>query len=321
MFFFNHGDGIAGGVGSVTNYLTADEDGAWVGLERFPHPTDSQYSWVSRLAEMFNARSKNFCRHDSCLESIFQGVIESAEMFPSDQKFHFIGMPKWTRRIFPIYGSWGNTKYYLWSELYEFWGEECRMDGTDFDREKGKQIILDALTSGGIKPKDQTFKDHNDQRFYEYSYKVTNFQFQPGLFHPENDVHMKSIDDWLTLQEENYNTFCDTIKVETGDQRYNHLETHFKKILECIKSHPKDKFLFYGTEDILVQKEIEMLFKRWNCPIDQEPNTYWFWGSYQNGFFEGMNIDPRWNGYYKKEQHFEFMRHMNKKLTELDKML
>ena len=43
---------------------------------------------------------------------------------------------------------------------YEFWGEECSMDGTDFDREKGKKIIIDALSAtGGVKPQDPTFED------------------------------------------------------------------------------------------------------------------------------------------------------------------
>ena len=321
MFFFNHGDGVAGGVGSETNYLTANEDGAWVGLERFPHPTDSQYSWVSRLAEMFNAKTKNFCRHDSCLESVIQSVIDSADMFPSEQKFHFIGMPTWTKRIFPIYGSWGNTKYYQWSPHYEFWGEECSMDGTDFNREKGKKIIIDALSTGGVKPKDPTFEDHNDQRFYQFSYQTTNFEFQPGLFHPDNDQHIESIEKWLDQCEDFYKEQCEIIQKETGQSRFGHLEKHFKNLYQTIIDHPEDKFLFYGTEDMLTQNVIELLFKNWEVKIDEPKNTYWFWGSCMNNYFEGMKIPPRWNGYYSKEQHFEFMRHMNKKLTELDKML
>ena len=322
MFFFNHGDGIAGGVGTETNYLTADEDGAWVGLERFPHPTDSQYSWVSRLAEMFNARTKNFCRHNSCIETIIQGVNDSADLFPRDPKIHFIGLPTWTKRIFPIYGSWGNSKYYQWSNQYELWGEECKMDGTDFDYEKGKQIIIDALLTGGIKPKDTTYTDHNDLRFYRFAYEFSNFEFQPNLFHPDNPVHLKVIDKWLEDQEKNYKDFCDIITKETGESRYTHLEKSFKTLYDVIESHPDDKFYIYGTEEKIVQNEIEMIFRDWGFPNPgSNKNVFWFWGICMNHYFEGMKIEPRWNGYYAKEQHFEFKRFMNKKLTELDKML
>ncbi len=320
MFFFNHGDGIAGGVGSVTNYLTADEDGAWVGLERFPHPTDSQYSWVSRLAEMFNARTKNFCRHGACIESIFQSVIDSVDMFPADQKYHFIGIPKWDRRIFPIYGSWGNTKYYKWSSLYEYWGEECRMDGTDFDFEKGKKIIIDALSTGGIKPKDTTFTDHNDQRFYQFAYEKSDFEFSPSLFHPDNDVHLKCIDMWLEQCKDWYEEQCTIVSNITGEGRLDHVKEFFKPLKQVIDSHPNDKFFFYGTEDVLSQNIFETSFKLFDCDLTR-PNTYWFWGIGQSLFFETMKIHPRWKKYHSKELHFEFMRHMNKKLTELDKML
>jgi len=322
VFFFNHGDGVAGGVGTVTNYLTADEDGAWVGLERFPHPTDSQYSWVRRLAEMFNARTKNFCRHDSCIESILAGVTASADLFPRDPKTHFIGLPTWTKRIFPIYGSWGNSKYYQFSEVYELWGEECAMDGTDFDFEKGKQVIIDALLTGGIKPKDTTYTDYNDQRFYRFAYEKSNFVFQPNLFHPDNTTHLDIIDQWLKVQKENYDTFCNQIKVETGESRFTHLPKAFKTFFETVASHPNDKFYIYGSEDMVVQNVIEKLLNDWGMgDPGQFKNLYWFWGLSMNHYFEGMKIPPRWNGYYAKELHFEFMRHMNKKLTELDKML
>ena len=58
MFFLNFGNGYPGGVGTYTNYKTANEDGAWVGMERYVHPTDAQYSWVNRLAELYSARTK-----------------------------------------------------------------------------------------------------------------------------------------------------------------------------------------------------------------------------------------------------------------------
>ena len=147
MYFLNYGDGHAGGVCSFTDYLCANEDGAWVGLERYPHPTDSQYSWVSRLAEVYSARVKSFCRHNASIESILQELCQSIDMYEFDECYSFIGLPRWQSRIYPLYGDWGSAKEHTWSYFYKRHGIDCRMDGTEFNREFGKQLIIEMLLS------------------------------------------------------------------------------------------------------------------------------------------------------------------------------
>ena len=131
---------------------------------------------------------------------------------------------------------------------------------------------------------------------------------------------MKVIDMWLEQCKDWYEEQCEIIQNTTGESKLDHVQDFFLPLKQVIDSHPDDKFFFYGTEEVLSQGTYEMCFDLFKVDLNS-PNTYWFWGIGQSLFFETMKIPPRWKKYHAKEQHFEFMRHMNKKLTELDKML
>ena len=82
-----------------------------------------------------------------------------------DQCYVFIALSGVSPRLFPIYGDWGSAKDSHWSKFYEAWGIECRMDGTDFDYEKGRQLIFNVLKTNGVKKGDTTFTSYVDQAF------------------------------------------------------------------------------------------------------------------------------------------------------------
>ena len=165
MFFLNFGNGYPGGVGTYTNYKTANEDGAWVGMERYVHPTDAQYSWVNRLAELYSARTKNFCRHGATTDRILQEVRENIDLYNFDQCYFFIALSNSQPRIFPIYGDWGSAKDSHWSTYYEHYGLECKMDGSDFDYEFGRTLLFNVLKTNGVKKGDTTFTSYVDEGF------------------------------------------------------------------------------------------------------------------------------------------------------------
>ena len=248
MHFLSFGEGHAGGVCSFTDYTQADQDGAWVGLERYPHPTDSQYSWVYRLAEVYSARAKSFCRHGACIESILQEVQESVNMYDFDECYYFIGMPSWKKRLYPLYGNWGSAKNHRWSKHYVKHGIDCNMDGLDFNKEYGKQLVIDMLMTNGIKPKDTTFKSYYDLEFGsmlgEQGLNLGDKADPMVQYHPDNIEFDKIIDDWIEIKEKEYLKECKRIaSIKTNHDMNVHYIPELMELLDLIKES-KHKFYF-----------------------------------------------------------------------------
>ena len=251
MHFLSFGDGHAGGVCSFTDYLKANDDGAWVGLERYPHPVDSQYSWTSRLAEVYSARNKSFCRHNACIESILQEVSQTLSIYDFDDCYYFIGLPSWKRKLFPLYGDWGSAKDHLWSSSLHSFGVDCKMDGTDFDREYGKQLIIEMLRTNGVRPKDTTFKSWYDERFASLlTQNDLNLgeEYDPMVsYHPDDDRFTKIIDIWLDTCEQEYLKECERIEnIEEDDTMSKNIHFIFD-LIDFLKTakETKHKFYFY----------------------------------------------------------------------------
>lgn len=338
MHFLSFGDGHAGGVCSFTDYLKANDDGAWVGLERYPHPVDSQYSWTSRLAEVYSARNKSFCRHNACIESILQEVSQTLSMYDFDDCYYFIGLPSWKRKLFPLYGDWGSAKDHLWSSTLHSFGVDCKMDGTDFDREYGKQLIIEMLRTNGVRPKDTTFKSWYDRRFASI---ITKNELNLGdlydpmvSYHPDDDRFTKIIDIWLDTCEQEYLKECERIEnIEEDDTMSKNIHFIFDLINLLKKAKDtKHKFYFYFTEhtwplpsddDIisssthftgdLKPEELEEVIVKLNYP-----NVHWLWNVCMTRFFnEDLdNARPKTKGYFKHEDHYQFSRHMRKHLID-----
>lgn len=337
MHFLSFGDGHAGGVCSFTDYLKANDDGAWVGLERYPHPVDSQYSWTSRLAEVYSARNKSFCRHNACIESILQEVTQTLSMYDFDDCYYFIGLPSWKRKLFPLYGDWGSAKDHLWSSTLHSFGVDCKMDGTDFDREYGKQLIIEMLRTNGVRPKDTTFKSWYDRRFASI---ITKNELNLGdlydpmvSYHPDDDRFTKIIDIWLDTCEQEYLKECERIEnIEEDDTMSKNIHFIFDLINLLKKAKDtKHKFYFYFTEhtwplpsddDIisssthsgdLKPEELEEVIVKLNYP-----NVHWLWNVCMTRFFnEDLdNARPKTKGYFKHEDHYQFSRHMRKHLID-----
>lgn len=336
MHFLSYGDGHAGGVCSFTDYLQANEDGAWVGLERYPHPTDSQYSWVSRLAEVYSARAKSFCRHGASIESILQEVSESINMYEFDECYFFIGLPNWQHRLYPLYGDWGSAKNHRWSIMDQKYGIDCKMDKTDFDREFGKQLVIEMLRTNGVRPKDTTFKSWYDERFASMlTVKELNLgkEYDPmSAYHPDNDVFNNVIDEWLDLMEKEYLEECKRINSITENRDINiQFVPELLKLFNLIKKS-KHKFFFYFTDIVWAfpknNEKYSFTKKHWKAkePYDEiktkiqmdYPNVHWFWGICMKKFFEESldNATPRKHGYYTHEDHYQFSRYMRRNITE-----
>ena len=335
MHFLSYGDGHAGGVCSFTDYLQANEDGAWVGLERYPHPTDSQYSWVYRLAEVYSARAKSFCRHGASIESILQEVQESINMYEFDECYFFIGLPSWKRRLYHLYGDWGSAKNHRWSRFYLRYGIDCNMDETDFDKEFGRQLITEMLRTNGVRPKDTTFKSWYDERFASMlTLKKLNLgkEYDPmSSYHPDDDRFKDVIDKWLDLMEKEYLEECKRVNslTETGHKN-EHFIPELLKSLDLIKDS-KHNFFFYFT-DITWPfpkngSKYSLSGKSWSETVEDieevrlrldYPNIYWFWGVCMKRFFEKSldNATPRKLGYYKHEDHYQFSRYMRRNIVE-----
>ena len=335
MHFLSYGDGHAGGVCSFTDYLQANEDGAWVGLERYPHPTDSQYSWVYRLAEVYSARAKSFCRHGASIESILQEVSESINMYEFDECYFFIGLPNWQRRLYPLYGDWGSAKNHRWSQFYLKYGIDCNMDEKDFDREFGKQLITEMLRTNGVRPKDTTFKSWYDEKFASIlTLKNLNLgkEYDPmSAYHPDDERFKNIIDEWLDSMEKEYLEECKRVNSLTENKDLNdHFIPELLKLLEIVKES-KHKFFFYFT-DITWPfpkngSKYRLSGKSWGEPDEQVKeirlrldyeNIYWFWGVCMKRFFENDldNATPRKRGYYTHEHHYQFSKYMRRNITE-----
>jgi hypothetical protein len=337
MHFLSYGDGHAGGVCSFTKYLQANEDGAWVGLERYPHPTDTQYSWTSRLAEVYSARNKSFCRHNASIESILQEVQESINMYEFDECYFFIGLPDWKRRLYPLYGDWGSAKDHLWSKHYEEHGIDCNMDGTEFDKEYGKKLIGEVLRTNGVKRKDVTFKTYYDQQFggllSEKGLSLGGNSSRTDMgdhfvsndleiqYHPGNELFDKVIDEFLDIKESIYLNECERINA-ISPKKQNDMNIHYMpellKLLELIKES-KHKFYFYFTETLWNMPNVEekTIIHGEEVQLNLE-NTYWFWNICMKKFFEEDldNARPKTNDYYQHEDHYQFSRYMRRNITE-----
>lgn len=337
MHFLSYGDGHAGGVCSFTDYLQANEDGAWVGLERYPHPTDTQYSWASRLAEVYSARIKSFCRHHASFESICQEVLESFNMYEFDECYSFIGIPNWKKRIYHLYGDWGSAKNHRWSKHYHKFGIDCQMDGNDFDRDFGKQLVIEMFRTNGIRPGDTSFKSWYDQRFATLIQGLDLFNNPAGIevlsgYHPEDENYQLLITKWLDQMEREYLEECDRINaLTTANDRYIHFMPDLLELLEKIKDS-RHKFFFYFTEDSFPfpknNTEFNYTAKKWGeeenpnviktrIQLDH-PNIYWFWGVCMMRFFDtdlDNNVTPRLHGYFKHEDHYEFSKYMRTNLA------
>ncbi len=345
MHFLSYGDGHAGGVCSFTKYLQANEDGAWVGLERYPHPTDTQYSWVSRLAEVYSARAKSFCRHNACFESILQEVSESINMYDFDECYYFIGIPTWKKRLFHLYGDWGSAKDHRWSKHFQSFGIDCNMDGNDFDKEYGKQLITEMLRTNGVRHKDTTFKSWYDQEFVEMITNLNTDSLTPKewhtememidpmtLYHPEDERFKHIVNDWLDYKEKLYLEECARLNsITKAYERYRHFLPDLLEVLNIIKDS-KHKFFFYFTEDSYPFPKNNSKFnytaKKWGQEETTDvikkiiqldyPNVYWFWNVCMKRFFdEGLdNARPQTHGYYKHEDQYQFSRYMRTNLVE-----
>ncbi len=338
MHFLSFGDGHAKGVCSFTEYLKANDDGAWVGLERYPHPTDSQYSWTSRLAEVYSARNKSFCRHNASIESILQEVKEALNLYDFDDCYYFIGLPNWKRRLFPLYGDWGSAKDHRWTSSLHAFGIDCKMDGTEFDREYGKQLIIEMLRTNGVRPKDTTFKSWYDERFASM---LTDSDLNLGelydpmvSYHPDDDRFIKIIDTWLDTCEQEYLEECERIENIAEDDSTSKNIHFMYDLINLLKDakETKHKFYFYFTEDTWPLPSdddvMNMSTKIWGQPTPEEleqvivklnyPNVYWFWNICMIRFFnEDLdNSRPTTKGYYKHEDHYQFSRHMRKHLVD-----
>lgn len=326
MFFLNYGNGHPGGVGTFTNYKTANEDGAWVALERHPHPTDQQYSWVNRLAELYSARTKNFCRHDACNETILADVRNSIEMYEFDQCVFFISLTGPLPRLFPIYGSWGSAKESSWSNYYDEWGLECRMDGTDFDYDKGRDIILEALKTSGIKKGDTTFTSYYDMGFRgflnENGLNPDNIDNPLNALHPDNSIYEDILNKWLAIKEKEYLQECEKLNKLEGSDSYAYMNHDLRDTLRIIKKS-RHKFFFYFsdilpgadniTEEIGIDTDVEVI---------EGDNIHWFWGISMENYFKSMiSLKPRFLDYYQHEAHYDFYKYMRLKLTESKLML
>tara|TARA_B110001454_G_C12720404_1_gene434420 strand:+ start:1398 stop:2447 length:1050 start_codon:yes stop_codon:yes gene_type:complete len=345
MHFLSYGDGHSGGVCSFTDYLQANEDGAWVGLERYPHPTDTQYSWVSRLAEVYSARAKSFCRHNASFESILQEVLESTNMYDFDECYSFIGIPHWKKRLYHLYGDWGSAKNHRWSKHYHTFGIDCNMDGNDFDKEYGKQLIIEMLRTNGVRHKDTTFKSWYDGHFVEMITNLNVDYLTPEhshtdlekidpmtLYHPEDERFKHMVNNWLDLKEREYLEECARINALTkSSDKAGHFMPDLLELLEQIKNS-KHKFFFYFTEDSFPFPKNNSKFnytaKKWGeeqskgiiktiVQLDY-PNIYWFWGVCMKRFFD-IDLDnakPRKFNYYRHEDHYQFSKYMRANLIE-----
>jgi hypothetical protein len=328
MFFLNFGDGHAGGVCSETNYTQANQDGAWVGLERYPHPTDSQYSWVSRMAEIYSARTKNLCRHNACIETILKEVRDNIDLYNFDECFFFIGLPNYQPRLFPIYGSWGNAKNNQWSTHYRYYGLECQMDGNDFNREEGHELILNVMRTGGIRPKDTTYTPYIDMGFRGFlnvrGLNPDDIDNPLNAFHPDNPIYHNIVHDWLTEKEKEYLKECERISKLVGTERYDNITDDLISTIKLMKKS-SHQFFFYFTDQVPGSNNIPYDLQS-NDETETEkldhPNQHWFWGVSMANHFNNMdNSKPRFKGYYKHEDHLQFSKYMRHKLTETKKML
>ena len=325
MHFLSFGEGHAGGVCSFTDYTQADQDGAWVGLERYPHPTDSQYSWVYRLAEVYSARAKSFCRHGACIESILQEVSESINMYEFDECYYFIGLPSWKKRLYSLYGSWGSAKDHRWSKDSDTYGIDCNMDGLDFDREYGKQLIINMLMTNGVKPKDTTFKSYYDLEFGsmlgERGLNLGDKADPMVQYHPDNEQFDSIIDEWLDIKEKRYLEECKRVESIKSEHGMNvHWVPELMSLLEKVKES-KHKFFFYFTDEIwpMPKPTDKYKFMIGDEELDlNHENIYWFWKVCMDSFFKNNleNATPRIHGYYRHEDHYQFSKYMRRNITE-----
>jgi hypothetical protein len=328
MFFLNFGNGQPGGVGTVTDYRTADEDGAWVGMERYVHPTDAQYSWINRLAELYSARTKNFCRHEATTDRILQEVRENLNLYDFDQCYIFIALSGVKPRLFPIYGDWGSAKDSHWSKYYDYHGLECRMDGTDFDYEKGRELIFNVLKTNGVKKGDTTFESFVDLKFRgflnEQGLNLDDTDNPLNSFHPDNAIYTDIINEWLKRKEVEYLNECEKIdNLPPSGERHEWYQDELNETLKVIKESDH-KFFFYWADDLPgeghIPEQVGLGDLDDKVKIDQ-PNVYWFWGISMSNYFKKMNISPRFLNYYQQESHFDFYKYMRNKLTDSKLML
>jgi hypothetical protein len=259
-------------------------------------------------------------------------------MYDFDDCYYFIGLPSWKRRLFPLYGDWGSAKNHRWSSSLHAFGIDCKMDGTDFDREYGKQLIIEMLRTNGVRPKDTTFKSWYDERFASI---ITKNELNLGdlydpmvSYHPDDDRFIKIIDTWLDSCEQEYLEECErieNIKEENSMEKNIHFIFDLINLLKKAKD-TKHKFYFYFTEDTWPLPSDDDIIKSstkvWGQPTPEEleqatvklnyPNVHWLWNVCMTRFFNDDldNTRPKTKGYFKHEDHYQFSRHMRKHLID-----
>ena len=148
-----------------------------------------------------------------------QEVRENLNLYDFDQCYIFIALSGVKPRLFPIYGDWGSAKDSHWSKYYDYHGLECRMDGTDFDYEKGRELIFNVLKTNGVKKGDTTFESFVDLKFRgflnEQGLNLDDTDNPLNSFHPDNAIYTDIINEWLKRKEVEYLNECEKAKLDS----------------------------------------------------------------------------------------------------------